>query len=436
MLYVKIFFAAAFVIAAQTAISAQCLSGDCVNGQGVFKYPSGATYEGKWVNDKREGKGIFRSADGDIYEGSYVNDNKEGQGTYIWKSGTKYVGAFKNGKRGGFGIETLASGDVYEGNYVNDEKEGQGKYTLKNGSFYIGEYKNGKRHGQGKFYNKPYNTYQEGRWQNGDYIAGSSSNPVPNNTLAPAQPGDGFGCVSGNCVNGEGLFKFSHGDVYQGSFVNSKMEGKGTYIWKNGDKYIGTFKGAKRNGFGIFYRAGGDVYEGNYVDDKREGRGKNTSPNGSFYDGEYKNGERHGQGEFHNKEKNVIVRGLWQEGGYIPGTNEVLNRKIAEAKAEAEADAADRADPNKIRSAISEYNRIHPEIEALARRYVNDINKYRRAGDAQFLYKETYADILRTKRIASETIRKFMEAHGKYLPEDLKQHLEEDGAKFVDAPNY
>ena len=162
----------------------------------------------------------------------------------------------------------------------------------------------------------------------------------------------------------------------------------------------------------------------------------NTGRNKSKSQGEYKNGERHGQGEFHNKEKNVIVRGLWQNGGYIAGTNPVINRRIAEAKAQAEADAADRADPNKIRSAISEYNRIHPEIETLAQRYVNDINKYRRAGDAQFLYKGTYADILRTKRIASETIRKFLEEHGKYLPDDLKQHLQEDGAKFVDAPNY
>ncbi len=428
--------AAAFVIAAQTAISAQCLSGDCVNGHGVYKYPSGATYEGKWVNEKREGKGIYRSAAGDVYEGTYVNDEKDGQGTYIWKSGTKYVGAFKNGKRVGFGIETFASGDVYEGNHVNDEKEGQGKYTLSNGSFYIGEYKNGKRHGQGKFYNKPYNTYQEGQWQNGNYIAGTSPNPVEKNTLAKTQTGDGFGCVSGNCVDGEGFFIFSHGDLYEGSFVNSKMDGKGTYIWKNGDRYIGSFKSAKRNGFGIFYRVSGDVYEGNYVDDKREGRGKNTSPNGSFYYGEYKNGERHGQGEFHNKEKNVIVRGLWQHGGYIAGTNPVINKGIADAKAQAEADAADRADRNKIRAAISEYNRIHPEIETLARRYVNDINKYRRAGDAQFLYKGTYADILRTKRIASETIRKFLEEHGKYLPEDLKQHLQEDAAKFVDGPNY
>lgn len=307
---------------------------------------------------------------------------------------------------------------------------------MRNGSFYIGEYKNGKKHGQGKFYNKPYNTYQEGQWQNGDYVAGTSPNPIQKTALSQAQPGDGFGCVSGNCVNGEGLFKFSHGDLYEGSFVSSKMEGKGTYIFKNGDKYVGSFESGKRNGFGIFYYADGEVYEGNYVNDVKEGQGKNTHASGSFYTGEYKNGKRHGQGEFHNKEKNVIVRGLWQDGGYVAGTNAVLNKKKAEANAQAEADAADRADPNKRRAAISEYNRIHPEIETLARRYVNDLNKYRRAGDAQFLYKGTYADILRTKRIALETIRKFLDEHGKYLPEDLRQHLEEDGAKFVDAPNY
>lgn len=436
MTYTKMFLAVTIVIAAQITISAQCHSGNCKNGEGVYKYPSGASYEGKWVNDKREGKGIYKSADGDVYEGTYVNDNKDGQGTYIWKSGKKYVGSFKSGKREGFGIETSVNGDVYEGNYINDEKEGQGKYTFANGSFYTGEYKNGKRNGLGKFYNKPYNTYQDGRWQNGDHIPGSSSSPVQNSIAAPAQTGDGFGCVYGDCVNGEGRFKFSHGDIYEGTFANSKMDGKGSYIWKNGDKYVGSFNSGKRNGLGTFYYVDGDVYEGNYVNDLKEGLGKHTHASGSFYTGEYKNGKRHGQGEFHNKEKNVIVRGLWEDGGYIAGTNTALNKRIAEAKAQSDADAADRADPNKIRAAINEYSRIHPEIESLARRYVAAINKYRRAGDAQFLYKGTSADIIRTKQIALETISRFLEEHGKYLPEDLKQHLHEDGAKFVDAPSY
>ncbi|MBK6723833.1 MAG: hypothetical protein IPG58_11400 [Acidobacteria bacterium] len=101
-------------------------------------------------------------------------------------------------------------------------------------------------------------------------------------------------------------------------------------MWKNGDRYIGSFKSAKRNGFGIFYRVSGDVYEGNYVDDKREGRGKYLQT--ALSTGEYKTAKDTG-----GKRKNVIVRGLWQHGGYIAGTNPVINKGIADAKAQAEA---------------------------------------------------------------------------------------------------
>ena len=87
-------------------------------------------------------------------------------------------------------------------------------------------------------------------------------------------------------------------------------------------------------------------------------------------------------------------------------------------------------------AALREYNRVHPEIENYARRYAALLEKYRRAGEAQFLYKGTAADIVNTKRMALETIKIFMDKHGKYLPQDLKEHLQEDAAKFVDGPNY
>jgi tetratricopeptide (TPR) repeat protein len=143
-----------------TSISAQCLSGNCKNGQGKFKTKSGH-----------------------IYEGTFVNGKKEGQGTYLWPSGAKYVGAYQNEEANGFGIYTYADGDVYEGNFVNGQKEGKGIYRFKSGSIFTGEFKNGKRNGPGKLYNKQKNTYQEGLWQDDVYIPQDSSKTVNKNDL-------------------------------------------------------------------------------------------------------------------------------------------------------------------------------------------------------------------------------------------------------------
>jgi hypothetical protein len=45
-----------------------------------------------------DGKGLFAWPDGRTYEGQYLDDKKEGQGTFLWPDGRKYVGAWLNGK--------------------------------------------------------------------------------------------------------------------------------------------------------------------------------------------------------------------------------------------------------------------------------------------------------------------------------------------------
>ena len=42
----------------------------------------------------RHGKGKWQMLHGDSYEGEYMNDKKNGQGIYHWKNGSKYIGAF------------------------------------------------------------------------------------------------------------------------------------------------------------------------------------------------------------------------------------------------------------------------------------------------------------------------------------------------------
>ena len=65
---------------------AQCIKGDCNNGQGTYRWESGSKYVGEWKDGKTHG-----------------------QGTYTWatgnSAGNKYVGEFKNGRYHGQGTE-------------------------------------------------------------------------------------------------------------------------------------------------------------------------------------------------------------------------------------------------------------------------------------------------------------------------------------------
>jgi hypothetical protein len=50
---------------------AQCVSGDCQSGRGVFKEQNGSVYEGPFVNGKFEGQGEYRNTDGSKYVGEF-----------------------------------------------------------------------------------------------------------------------------------------------------------------------------------------------------------------------------------------------------------------------------------------------------------------------------------------------------------------------------
>ena len=56
---------------------------------------------------------------GDSYEGEYMNDKKNGKGIYIWKNGSKYEGNFQNDYRHGYGQMRWQDGRTYKGNWLN-----------------------------------------------------------------------------------------------------------------------------------------------------------------------------------------------------------------------------------------------------------------------------------------------------------------------------
>lgn len=44
-----------------------------MHGKGKYTWPDGRSYDGEYVNDKKEGKGIYTWADGRQYNGQWLN---------------------------------------------------------------------------------------------------------------------------------------------------------------------------------------------------------------------------------------------------------------------------------------------------------------------------------------------------------------------------
>jgi hypothetical protein len=193
-----------------------CLSGDCNNGFGTYKYKNGDTYVGEWLDGNPQGKGTFLTNDGDKYEGDFTKGKPNGKGTREYKNGDKYYGDFINGNMHGYGIYTFKNGDKYDGGWLNGNFHGKGTLTYSDGDEYVGEWLNSKKHGNGIF------------------------------------------TLSGNKLIGE--------------FIDDRLK-NGTYIDKNGDKYVGGLLSGKPQGYGIYTFADGRINKGifengNFVGEK------------------------------------------------------------------------------------------------------------------------------------------------------------------------
>lgn len=155
-----------------------CLSGNCENGTGKFRFKDNNLYEGQWKNGQQEGKGKTTLASGAIYQGD-----------------------FKAGKMHGKGRFTLETGDYLEGDFNDDRFEGQGVFIFKNGIKMGGTYVN----------NSIKNGYQinkDSTRYDGDFIA--------------------------NLKDGKGVMQYKDGMVYTGDWVKDKRQGKGEIKDKNG----------------------------------------------------------------------------------------------------------------------------------------------------------------------------------------------------------
>lgn len=93
------------LLTAPLFIFAQCLEGDCQNGNGKFKFKNG-NYVGGFVNGEIDGQGVFSTRIGYSYNGEWVDGEKSGIGQESIKKISNYSGEFHNNMRHGQGTAT------------------------------------------------------------------------------------------------------------------------------------------------------------------------------------------------------------------------------------------------------------------------------------------------------------------------------------------
>ncbi len=279
-------------------LEAQCIEGNCYEGQGTYVYPSGAKYRGQFRNGKINGQGVLFFSNGNKYSGNWVDHYREGKGQLVFTNGDVYEGDFHRSKFHGLGVLAFANGDSYRGKGADDVMHGEGQYAYHNGDRYEGWFRKGKLHGEGTMFYHDGDRFV-GYWKdnlkngkgvyyraNGKQIAGiwqagkiaqeettvtvasnnnnQHQNTTTNNTQNTASTntsseGSLTNCNTSYCQEGRGSYTYGDGTKWIGNFRNGQPEGDGICYYANGDKYVGGWKRHAPHGEGIMYYTNGRV---------------------------------------------------------------------------------------------------------------------------------------------------------------------------------
>ena len=274
----------------------QCLTGDCKNGIGTYKYPSGAKYTGHFNNGEINGVGVCYYTDGSKYQGEWRYRYPDGKGTKTYADGTVRTGLWKKGKpvdqtgavlaeyiakkkeerqsdgtdvqsgclsgdcQNGQGVFAYPDGSKYEGHFLEGKFQGNGIFFFANGDKYVGNFKESYPDGAGTRFLKD-GSQETGDWKQGEFVGASL-----------VQSGK-VGCVDGDCADGQG-----------------------TYVYKGGAaKYVGSFQNEVPHGYGVCTYANGDRYEGEWTEGAFGGRGALALHDGTLVTGYWRAGEYTGK---------------------------------------------------------------------------------------------------------------------------------------------
>jgi len=260
----------------------ECISGDCVNGQGTMKYDNGSKYVGEFKDGNRNGQGTYTRPDGNECVGQWKDDKYISKYATAVYSGECISGDCNNGQ----GTMRFSDGSEYVGNFKDNKANGKGKYTWPDSSTYLGQFKDGKANGQGTYTFSSDGTKYEGQWEDGNR-------------------------------NGQGTMTRPDGTKYIGQWKDGKPDGQGTLTTPDGTKYVGQLKNGEYNGQVTVTLPDGTKYVGQCKDSKLNGQVTLTLPDGKKHVGQFKEGKLiipssplkaiNLTGNFVNPEKNCVI---------------------------------------------------------------------------------------------------------------------------------
>lgn len=281
-LFFRLSALAILLAATSNQIAAQCISGNCQNGTGTYRYSANSKYTGQFQNALRHGKGKMTYSDGSIYEGPFHLGKKHGDaGTITYNNGDKYVGQWSNDSRNGAGKYYFKTKERFEGNFVNGEFDGQGTMYYADGAYYKGAWKKSKKHGSGILVLAD-GTEKSGTWNQGKLVdkpagapnrtqssTASNAGAKPTTTKPPAKTQSNpakpdvnglRNCGATYCRSGQGYYDYPDGSRWVGEFKEGYPSGRGVCYYANGDRYEGEWANNAPYGEGVMYFATGRVY--------------------------------------------------------------------------------------------------------------------------------------------------------------------------------
>lgn len=86
------------VLTSPTLLAAQCVSGNCEDGQGTFEYQDNTVYVGSFKNGKADGYGVCYYGNKDKYVGEWKNHTFHGKGTMYTAQGEILDGLWEAGE--------------------------------------------------------------------------------------------------------------------------------------------------------------------------------------------------------------------------------------------------------------------------------------------------------------------------------------------------
>ena len=159
-----------------------------------------------------------------VYEGDMFNGMRHGFGRLTTP---KYVrlGTWRDDQFTGWGRESRRNGDILEGKFIDGRVTGKGILKNAKGNLYVGDFVESRRHGYGELDTN--RIHYKGGFL-GDRLNGRGI------IHFKVEGHDFDGDFKDNEINGNGVFRWTNGDVYDGQMTRGKMNGFGRYTYANG----------------------------------------------------------------------------------------------------------------------------------------------------------------------------------------------------------